>query len=185
MTFLSKVPGHSQLQVNPVELRDNSSQVTLVNGAVLLVDVSPSKTKAVNNPAKPAIAKKELPTEPATPVANSATRMAPPRPTTESKAAPEAPLNASVSVEPESSKEEASALVMQGVPPGSELWLDNQPLTATAPSGKVAIRNIPPGMHHLRMSLHHYQYYDQFLDLKPGEVVNVEPKTSGAQTGGT
>jgi hypothetical protein len=29
------------------------------------------------------------------------------------------------------------------------------------------------------MLLHNYQYYDQFIDLKPGEVVNVKPETGG------
>jgi hypothetical protein len=116
----------------------------------------------------------------------SATRIAPPALQTpsDSKPAAEATLKASANVVPESPNPETpkvgtGALVMEGVPPGSEVWLDSQSLIATAPSGKVAIRNILPGSHHLRMSLHNYQYYDQFIDLKPGEVVNVKPETGG------
>jgi GAF domain-containing protein len=195
LTFRSKVPGLSHLQVNPVELRDASNHVTTVNGAAVFVEVSP---KAGNKPAELMIATKnsetqDTKTKSAAPVAQSsaspvksAPRIAPPalRPPSDSKPAPEATLKASSDVVPESPNPEppkvgTGALVMEGVPPGSEVWLDSQSLTATAPSGKAAIRNIPPGTHHLRMSLHNYQYYDQFIDLKPGEVVNVKPETGG------
>ena len=67
---------------------------------------------------------------------------------------------------------------MEGVPPGSEVWLDSQPFTATAPTGKVAIRNVPAGSHHLRLSLNNFQYYDKLIDLKPGEVFNIEPQAN-------
>jgi putative methionine-R-sulfoxide reductase with GAF domain len=203
LTFRSKVPGLSHLQVNPVELRDASNHVTMVNGAAAFVEVSPSPTKAENKPAEPTIATKNSetkdsktksaapvaqssasPAKAAAPTTKSTTRIAPPALRSPSESKPEATLKASADVvpespKPESPKVEAGALMMEGVPPGTEVWLDSQPLTATAPSGRVAIRNIPPGTHHLRMLLHNYQYYDQFIDLKPGEVVNVKPETGG------
>jgi GAF domain/Cohesin domain len=208
LTFVSKVSGHSRLQLAPFELHDSSNRVTLIPAADAPVEVSSVSTKSAatpatsaTTPAKPATApakpatppakpattpakstttpatpttgKKELPTQPAAPAATSA-----PQPPAESKAAPETPPAQSSSAAPEAPKQETGDLIMQGVPPGSEVWLDNQPFTATATTGKVAIRNVPHGTHHLRMSLHNVQYYDNLIDLKPGEIVNVEPQTS-------
>jgi hypothetical protein len=186
LTFRSKVSGLSHLQVNPGELRDASNHVTTANGAAVFVEVSPNPAKAENKQAEPAIASKDSKTKSAALTAKSAASISPQalQPSSEPKPAAEPTLNAAASAAPESSnpeppKLEAGALVMEGVPPGSEVWLDSQALTATAPSGKVSIRNIPAGTHHLRMSLHNYQYYDQFIDLKPGEIVSVEAKKSG------
>ena len=175
LTFVPKAAGHSQLQLEPVELHDSFNHVTLLPAAETPMDVSSASTK----PAKPATApadsangKKELSTPAAAPAAKPA-----PQPVAESKA-PDSPAAKSSSEAPEAPKQETGALIMQGVPPGSEVWLDNQPFTATASTGKVAIRNVPAGSHHLRMSLNNYQYYDKLIDLKPGEVFNIEPQAN-------
>lgn len=177
LTFVPKVAGRSQLELGTVELHDSSNRVTLVNGAETLVDVSPGAAKPANPPAKSATAKKEPATQPAAAAAKSAPKSAPQTPA-EAKASPEAPRKEPSSVAPEAPKQETGALIMEGVPPGSEVWLDDQPFTATAATGKVAIRNVPAGSHHLRMSLNNYQYYEKFIDLKPGEIFNVEPQAN-------
>jgi hypothetical protein len=86
--------------------------------------------------------------------------------------------NASPNVEPKSASAQGAALFIEGVPPGSDVWLDNQAYTATAQSGKVDLRNIPHGEHHLRLLLHSFQYYDRFIDLKPGQIIKIETHMS-------
>ena len=167
LTFVPKAAGHSQLQLDPVELHDSLNRVTLIPAAEVMVDVSSSpanprrSAKPATAPAKPTT----TPAKPATaqkvpPFPSAAVAAARPPPLAASDAAPDTPSAQSSSAAPDP-KQETGALIMQGVPPGSEVWLDNQPFTATAPSGKVAIRNVPPGFHHLRMSLNNYEYYRQ------------------------
>jgi hypothetical protein len=197
LTFVSKAAGHSQLQLDPVVLHDSSNRATPLNGVQVAVDISSSSAKPATAPAKPATtpakpaaaptkpapgeaspapAKKDTAAQSAAPAAKSAQQQP-----AEAKPAPDAPATQASSAAPESPKQETGALIMEGVPLGSEVWLDSQPFTATATSGKVAIRNVPAGAHHLRMSLHNYQYYEKFIDLKPGEIFNVEPQTNSLQ----
>lgn len=175
LTFVPKAAGHSRLQLDPVELHDSSNRVTLLPAAETPMDVSSASNKPATAPANSTSGKKEQPTPAAAPAAKPA-----PQSVAESKA-PDTPAAHASSTVPEAPKQETGALIMQGVPAGSEVWLDSQPFTATASTGKVAIRNVPAGSHHLRMSLHNYQYYDKFIDLKPGEIFNVEPQANNLQ----
>ncbi len=181
LTFVSRAAGHSQLQLDPVDLHDSSNRVTPLSGVQVAVDVSSTSDKPAATPAKPSIA----PTKPATAGASPATtkkdspaqsaasdtKSAQPPPA-QAKAAPQAPPTESSSAAPAPPKPESGALVVKGISPGTEVWFDNQPFTATATT--VAIRNVPAGTHHLRLSANSLQYYDNIVDVKPGEVFSVE-----------
>ena len=186
LTFVSKAAGHSQLQLDPVVLHDSSNRATPLNGVQVAVDISSTSAKPATTPAKPAAAPTKPAPREASPAPAKKDTTAPAvksaqQPPAEAKPAPDAPAAQASSAAPESPKQETGALIMEGVPPGSEVWLDSQPFTATATSGKVAIRNVPAGAHHLRMSLHNFQYYEKFIDLKPGEIFNVQPQTGSLQ----
>jgi GAF domain-containing protein len=179
LTFRSKVPGRSRLRVNQTELRDPASHLTSVNGIEALVNISPSPKNADKEPSK--TAPKELRTAPAptTPKASS-TSPAPAAPTAiESKSAPAPATKESSNAEPSpKTAPESGSLLIEGVPQGSDVQVDSQAYTAIAQDGKVAIRNLPPGKHHLRISLHGFQYYDNFIELEPGQIIKIEPHTS-------
>jgi hypothetical protein len=184
LTFVSKAAGHSQLQLDPVDLHDSSNRVTPLSSVQVAVDVSSTSDKPAATPAKPSIA----PTKPATAEASpatakkespaqsaaSGTKSAQPPPA-EAKAAPQAPPTDSSSAAPAPPNPESGALIVKGISPGTEVWFDNQPFTATAAT--VAIRNVPAGTHHLRLSVNSLQYYDNIVDVKPGEVFSVEAQT--------
>lgn len=71
------------------------------------------------------------------------------------------------------------ALVIEGAPPGTQIFVDDQ-LTASVNSrGQAEISTLAPGQHSLRLALDGYQDYAQGIDLRSGQgsrvVAKLEP----------
>jgi WD40 repeat protein len=76
----------------------------------------------------------------------------------------------------ESNRPVLPALVIQGMPPGTQVFLDDQPFASANSSGQTSISTLADGVHHLRLKLNGYRDYDQNLDIQSGKTSTVTAK---------
>jgi WD40 repeat protein len=67
------------------------------------------------------------------------------------------------------------ALVIEGAPPGAQIFVDEQ-LTATSSNGETEVSTFPPGPHRLRVTANGYQDYEKGFDLKEGQTSRIAAK---------
>jgi WD40 repeat protein len=68
------------------------------------------------------------------------------------------------------------ALIVQGAPPGTQVFVDDQLLASTDPSGQASISTLATGQHRLRLSVNGYRDYDQSVDVQTGKTAAVTAK---------
>src|SRR5206468_2345896 len=61
------------------------------------------------------------------------------------------------------------ALVIEGAPPGAQIFVDDQLTASTDLEGQAKISTLAPGQHRLRLRLNGYEDYDQGIDLSAGQ----------------
>jgi WD domain, G-beta repeat/GAF domain/PEGA domain len=70
----------------------------------------------------------------------------------------------------------ASAIVIQGTPPGTQIFIDDQLVASTNPSGQAGVSTLAAGQHHLRLSVNGYRDYDQEVDIQAGKTSTINAK---------
>ena len=70
----------------------------------------------------------------------------------------------------------APALVIDGVPPRAQIFVDDQLTASTSSNGKAEVAILPPGRHLLRVSVKGYQDYEKGIQLLPGQTSTIEAK---------
>jgi WD40 repeat protein len=68
------------------------------------------------------------------------------------------------------------ALVIQGVLPGTQIFVDSQLVASTDPSGQASISTLADGVHRLRLRFDGYRDYEQNLVVQPGRTTTVTAK---------
>ena len=68
------------------------------------------------------------------------------------------------------------ALVIEGAPPGAQIFVDDQLTASTDLEGQAKISTLAPGQHRLRLRLNGYEDYDQGIDLSAGQTSRVVAK---------
>ena len=68
------------------------------------------------------------------------------------------------------------ALVIQGVPPETHVFVDDQLVGSTDPAGQASISALAAGQHRLRLRLNGYRDYDQDVDVEPGKTSTITAK---------
>jgi WD40 repeat protein len=68
------------------------------------------------------------------------------------------------------------ALVVQRLPTGIQLFVDDQLLATTDASGQASIPALVAGQHHLRLTGSGYRDYDQAIDVQAGKTLAIAPK---------
>lgn len=68
------------------------------------------------------------------------------------------------------------ALVIQGVPPETHIFVDDQLVGSTDPAGQASISMLAAGQHRLRLRLNGYRDYDQDVDVQPGKTSTITAK---------
>jgi WD40 repeat protein len=70
----------------------------------------------------------------------------------------------------------APALVIDGVPPGAQIFVDDQLMASTSSNDKAEVAILSPGRHRLRVSVKGYQDYERDIQLLPGQTSTIEAK---------
>jgi cytoskeletal protein RodZ len=68
------------------------------------------------------------------------------------------------------------AIVIQGVPPGTQIFVDNQLTASTNSAGQAGISTLAPGRHHLRLRSNGYRDYDQDVDVQGDKTSTITAK---------
>ncbi len=68
------------------------------------------------------------------------------------------------------------AIVIQGAPPGTEIFLDEQWVASTNRAGQADVSTLAAGQHHLRLSVNGYRDYDQKVDVQTGKTSTIDAK---------
>jgi WD40 repeat protein len=68
------------------------------------------------------------------------------------------------------------AIVIQGTPPGTQIFLDDHWVASTNPAGQAGVSTLAAGHHHLRLSVSGYRDYDQEVDLQSGKTSTINAK---------
>jgi WD40 repeat protein len=68
------------------------------------------------------------------------------------------------------------ALVIEGAPPGAQIFVDDQLTASTDLDGRAKISTLSPGQHRLRVTLSGYQDYENGIDLLAGQTSRVGAK---------
>jgi WD40 repeat protein/putative methionine-R-sulfoxide reductase with GAF domain len=68
------------------------------------------------------------------------------------------------------------ALVIQGTPPGTQIFVDDQLVASTNPGGEASISTLSAGQHRLRLRLNGYRDYDQDVEVQPGMTSTITAK---------
>ena len=68
------------------------------------------------------------------------------------------------------------ALVVEGVPPGAQIFVDDKLTASTGSDGQAKISTLAPGQHRLRVTLNGYQDYEEGVDLLAGQTSTVAAK---------
>ena len=68
------------------------------------------------------------------------------------------------------------AIVIQGVPPGTQIFVDNQLMASTNSAGQADISTLPSGRHHLRLRVNGYRDYDQDVDVQGEKTSTITAK---------
>jgi WD40 repeat protein len=70
----------------------------------------------------------------------------------------------------------APALVIVGMPPGAQVFVDGRLRVSTSLDGQAKVSNLSPGQHSLRVTLNGYQDYESSIDLGAGGTSTVAAK---------
>ena len=65
------------------------------------------------------------------------------------------------------------ALIVNGMPPGTQVFIDDQLAGSSDASGKAVISTLNTGQHHLHLSINGYRDYDQSVDVQAGKTSSV------------
>jgi len=68
------------------------------------------------------------------------------------------------------------AIVIQGTPPGTQIFLDDLWVASTNPAGQAGVSTLAAGQHHLRLSVNGYRDYDQEVDVQTGKTSTINAK---------
>ena len=68
------------------------------------------------------------------------------------------------------------ALIVQGAPPGAQIFIDDQMVAAADSTGQGSISSLAPGQHRLRVGLNGYQEYRQDIALQTNQTSIVTAK---------
>jgi WD40 repeat protein len=78
------------------------------------------------------------------------------------------------------------AIMIRGTPPGTHVFVDDQFVASTDPTGQTGVSTLAPGQHHLRLKVDGYRDYDQEVDVQTGKTSTInarldtlEPPTLG------
>ena len=197
--FQSKEPTHLKERVGKRRAWTAIAGATLFLALLLLLfefyhrsTKAPSATAnpPASGPAKPA----EVPTisrGTAAPETGEAQSLKPPNhwraevstPTTSSSSSPlsslpgagpaEAPGSKPLGSEGLGTKVVAPALVIEGAPPGAQIFVDDQLIASTGLGGQSKISTLSPGQHRLRLTVNGFQDYETRIDLLAGQTSRV------------
>jgi hypothetical protein len=65
------------------------------------------------------------------------------------------------------------AIVIRGTPPGTQIFVDDQLVASTNPSGQADVSTLAAGQHHLRLRINGYRDYDQDIDVQAGKTSTI------------
>ena len=65
------------------------------------------------------------------------------------------------------------AIVIQGTPPGTQIFVDDQLVASTNPAGQAGVSTLAAGQHHLRLRVNGYRDYDQDIDVQTGKTSTI------------
>ncbi len=68
------------------------------------------------------------------------------------------------------------ALVIQGAPPETQIFVDDQLVASTDTAGQASISTLSAGQHRLRLRLNGYRDYDQGVYVQPGKTSTITAK---------
>src|SRR5438034_4328866 len=68
------------------------------------------------------------------------------------------------------------ALVIEGTPPGAQIFVDDRLTASTGSDGEAKISTLSPGQHRLRVTVNGYQDYEKGIDLLSGQTSRVAAK---------
>ncbi len=68
------------------------------------------------------------------------------------------------------------ALVIEGAPPGAQIFVDDRLTASTGSDGEAKISTLSPGQHRLRVTVNGYQDYEKDIDLRAGQTSSVAAK---------
>jgi type II secretory pathway predicted ATPase ExeA len=72
-------------------------------------------------------------------------------------------------------------LMIEGAPPGAQVFVDDQLTASTDTGGQAKISTLAPGQHRLRLTLIGYQDYEQNIDLVAGNTFTVAARLEPSQ----
>jgi len=73
------------------------------------------------------------------------------------------------------------ALVIQGVPTGAQVFIDDRLAPASNSAGQAMIPSIAPGQHNVRLRVDGYQDHEQRVDVEPGRTSTLTAKLEPLQ----
>jgi WD40 repeat protein len=197
------VPILQEEEPRPKARGEKTAVWTAVGGAVLLLvllllrfefyhqpKAVPSATVNPANPAERRPTNSEATTTPETeeakgPRTSNRYEVVVPAPTTSSSASrlPGAGLAAAVPAEkppgavgPALTVVPPPALVIEGAPPGAQIFVDDQLTGSTSSNGEAEIATLSPGRHRLRVTVNGYQDYERGFDLSAGQTSRIAAK---------
>jgi len=68
------------------------------------------------------------------------------------------------------------ALVIQGAPPGTQVFVDDQLVASANPGGQASISALGAGQHRLRLRFNGYRDYDQEVDVQTDKTSTITAK---------
>ena len=70
----------------------------------------------------------------------------------------------------------APAIVIQGTPPGTQIFVDDQLVASTNPAGQASVSTLAAGQHHVRLRVNGYRDYDQDVNVQSGMTSTLNAK---------
>jgi WD40 repeat protein len=68
------------------------------------------------------------------------------------------------------------AIVIQGTPPGTQIFVDDHWVASTSPTGQAGVSTLAAGQHHLRLSVNGYRDFDQEVNVQTGKTSTINAK---------
>jgi len=68
------------------------------------------------------------------------------------------------------------AVVIEGAPPGAQIFVDDQLTGSTGSNGEAEVSTLSPGQHRLRVTVNGYQDYEKSFDLRAGQTSRIAAK---------
>jgi WD40 repeat protein len=68
------------------------------------------------------------------------------------------------------------ALVIEGAPPGAQIFVDDQLTGSTSSNGETEVSTLSPGRHRLRVKVNGYQDYEKGFDQRTGQTSRIAAK---------